>query len=111
MRHLGLLSYGMYLFHIPVIIILRPYNLAQEQLFLAFASLTWVIAIVGYLAVEKPFLLLKPKSVRYEHSTGDVDAVHGRDRCPGPTDSDRKSTRPQSHQESSLRIQTSTLNN
>src|SRR3546814_15593229 len=80
MRHLGLLSYGMYLFHIPVIIILRPYNLAQEQLFLAVASLTWVIAIVGYLAVEKPFLLLKPKSVRYEHRTGDVDAVPGRDR-------------------------------
>src|SRR3546814_3455497 len=76
MRHLGLLSYGMYLFHIPVIIILRPYNLAQEQLFLAVASLTWVIAIVGYLAVEKQFLLLKPKSVRRsEEHTSELQSL------------------------------------
>lgn len=59
MRHLGLLSYSLYLFHVPVAIVLEPYKLQHAGLFVATFAVTYVIAIVSYIAVEKPFLMLK----------------------------------------------------
>jgi peptidoglycan/LPS O-acetylase OafA/YrhL len=61
MRHLGLLSYSLYLFHVPIMIIVEPYGLQQSNLFIVTFAATYVAALVAYVAVEKPFLMLKPK--------------------------------------------------
>jgi len=60
LRHIGLLSYGIYLFHIPVMISLRPLNLQSEAQFLTVFVFTYIVAIASYIVVEKPFLMLKP---------------------------------------------------
>jgi peptidoglycan/LPS O-acetylase OafA/YrhL len=62
MRHLGLLSYSLYLFHVPVLMLLEPYGIKGVPLFMVTFSISYVIAIISYLAVEKPFLMLKPKA-------------------------------------------------
>jgi peptidoglycan/LPS O-acetylase OafA/YrhL len=68
MRHLGLLSYGFYLFHIPVITWLGAYKL-ERSFFVVMAS-TYVAAIVSYVAVEKPFLMLKLSAKRGRKELG-----------------------------------------
>jgi peptidoglycan/LPS O-acetylase OafA/YrhL len=68
MRHLGLLSYSMYLFHIPILIQLQSFELQNETLFAATFFFTYIIAIVSYLAVEKPFLMLKPTTFTWRRS-------------------------------------------
>jgi peptidoglycan/LPS O-acetylase OafA/YrhL len=61
MRHLGLLSYSLYLFHFPVLDILRTRGFLNLRLFIAAFAVTYVIAVASYILVEKPFLTLKPK--------------------------------------------------
>jgi peptidoglycan/LPS O-acetylase OafA/YrhL len=63
MRHLGLLSYSLYLFHVPVIIALERHG-SEDWLLLKTLAGTYVIAILSYLTVEKPFLMLKPMGAR-----------------------------------------------
>jgi peptidoglycan/LPS O-acetylase OafA/YrhL len=62
MRHIGLLSYSLYLFHVPVLMLLEPHGIEGALLFLSAFAITYFIAIISYLAVEKPFLMLKPKA-------------------------------------------------
>lgn len=59
MRHLGLLSYSLYLFHVPVMGLLQPYGLQKGGLFVAVVATTYVAAIASYILVERPFLMLK----------------------------------------------------
>lgn len=59
MRHIGLLSYGIYLFHFPVWMWLTPFGLSPTPLFAACSAITYVIAIASYLLIERPTLLLK----------------------------------------------------
>jgi len=63
-RHLGLLSYSLYLFHISVMTIIEPYQLKNERLFIVTFLISYVVAIVSYVSIEKPFLSLKPKAKR-----------------------------------------------
>jgi peptidoglycan/LPS O-acetylase OafA/YrhL len=74
MRHLGLLSYSLYLFHVPVMMSLERYELRTESLFLVTFAITYVVACVTYLAIEKPFLMLKPKDSRRRMFQGDRSA-------------------------------------
>jgi peptidoglycan/LPS O-acetylase OafA/YrhL len=61
--HLGLLSYSLYLFHIPVSMHLRALGMASgTRLFVATFCITYIAACISYLVVEKPFLALKPTS-------------------------------------------------
>jgi peptidoglycan/LPS O-acetylase OafA/YrhL len=62
LRHVGLLSYSLYLFHLPVIGCLEPYGLKGAALFIATFAVSYLIALTTYIFVEKPFLMLKPKS-------------------------------------------------
>lgn len=62
MRQLGLMSYSLYLFHVPVLILLESYRLSGVSKFFAALAITYVVAVVSYLVVEKPFLMLKPKN-------------------------------------------------
>jgi peptidoglycan/LPS O-acetylase OafA/YrhL len=66
MRHLGLLSYSLYLFQVPVMLLMLPLELEGIGLFAATFAATYLVAVVSYLAVEKPFLMLKPKRIKTE---------------------------------------------
>jgi len=59
MRHLGLLSYGLYLYHVPVLTALQALGLERSKLFFATFAATWVVAYGSYVVIEKPFLSLK----------------------------------------------------
>ena len=62
LRHLGLLSYSLYLFHVLILNHLsKYYGLKGEGLFVAVLVITWFISIISYLAIEKPFLMFKSK--------------------------------------------------
>lgn len=63
LRHLGLLSYSLYLFHVPVMMYLRQnHQLSGGYLFITTFLITYVIALMSYVVVERPFLMLKPAS-------------------------------------------------
>ena len=65
LRHLGLLSYSLYLFHMLILKHLsKYYELKGEELFVAVLIITWVISIISYLAIEKPFLMFKSKKTK-----------------------------------------------
>ena len=62
LRHLGLLSYSLYLFHMLILKHLsKYYGISKEELFVAVLVISWFIAIISYLAIEKPFLMFKSK--------------------------------------------------
>jgi peptidoglycan/LPS O-acetylase OafA/YrhL len=61
MRHIGLLSYSLYLYHFSISVWLWTFGLRETWLFAATFAVTYAISIASYLAVEKPFLMLKPK--------------------------------------------------
>lgn len=65
MRHIGLLSYSLYLFHFSVLTWLSTLGLVAAELFAATFAVTYVIAIASYLLVEKPFLMLKPRGLSH----------------------------------------------
>ncbi len=56
-RHLGLLSYGFYLFHMSVMIAIN--NIEMPGLFFAVFAGSYVAAIVSHLLIEKPALQQK----------------------------------------------------
>jgi peptidoglycan/LPS O-acetylase OafA/YrhL len=61
LRHFGILSYGIYLFHMPIFInIYRYYGFGKEKLFVVVLLLSYLAAYLSYVFVEKPFLKLKP---------------------------------------------------
>lgn len=58
----GKLSYGIYLFHIPVIRVLRrSIDPSPEVLFVLAIAVTYVLAEASYRAIEKPLLLQKSR--------------------------------------------------
>lgn len=59
LRHIGLLSYSLYLFHMPVLLKLEKIGFKHEGMFAAVFILTYTIAILTYILIEKPFLNLK----------------------------------------------------
>jgi peptidoglycan/LPS O-acetylase OafA/YrhL len=69
MRHLGLLSYSLYLFHVPVMTWLRPWQFEGNQLFAITLAATYLVAVAVYLIVEKPFLMLKPRRTKRPANT------------------------------------------
>ena len=65
-RHLGLLSYSIYLFHMLFIQILQHMGLKNERLFIAVLAISWVVSLITYLSIEKPFLKFKPKNQQFQ---------------------------------------------
>jgi peptidoglycan/LPS O-acetylase OafA/YrhL len=59
LRHFGLISYSLYLFHMPVLLKLRRFGFKEGGLFFITLIITYLLAYLSYVAVEKPFLLLK----------------------------------------------------
>ena len=74
-RHLGLLSYSLYLFHVPVMLQLKNcgFREEKERLFIVVFAITYAIAFLSYLMIEKPLLMLKPK--RRDHLSGKATAA------------------------------------
>lgn len=62
LRHLGLTSYSLYLFHMHFIQVLQPRGFMNEGLFIAVFTISWMIALITYVTIEKPFMKLKPKN-------------------------------------------------
>lgn len=60
LRHMGLLSYSLYLFHVPIMMKLSNLGLTREALFIVVLAISWVVAWFSYILVEKPFLGMKP---------------------------------------------------
>lgn len=58
-RHIGLLSYGIYLLHMIFLQLLLPQKLSAPLLFAAVFGFTYLAALLSYSFIEKPFLLLK----------------------------------------------------
>lgn len=61
LRHMGLLSYSLYLFHFPIMAELQKYGFKEEGLFVAVLAASWVVAWFAYILVERPFLGIKPR--------------------------------------------------
>ena len=51
----GLLSYGLYLYHLPIQFVLATYGLQDGRLFLATLVLTWGLAEMSYRTIEAAF--------------------------------------------------------
>ncbi|MCK5539118.1 MAG: acyltransferase [Bacteroidales bacterium] len=62
LRHLGLVSYSLYLIHMHFIQVLQPLGFRNEGLFVAVLTISWMIALITYITIEKPFMRLKPKN-------------------------------------------------
>lgn len=58
LRHIGLLSYSIYLFHMPLIQTMRL-NSSPEIKFILIFLYSYIIALFTYSFIEKPFLSLK----------------------------------------------------
>lgn len=65
-RHIGLLSYGMYLLHMIFLQLLLPQKLSAPLLFVCVFGLTYLAALLSYALIEKPFLSLK-NSTKGDH--------------------------------------------
>lgn len=61
-RHIGLLSYSMYLIHMLMIIKLNKYGFQKESLFLVVFITSYIFSLLSYVIIEKPFLILKIKN-------------------------------------------------
>ncbi|MCP3986784.1 MAG: acyltransferase [bacterium] len=68
-RLAGLLSYSTYLFHLPVVLMLAPRIVDREALFAATLVISYAIAWLAYILVERPALGFKSKHVRDETGT------------------------------------------
>ena len=62
LRHLGLISYSLYLFHMHFIQVLQPQGFMNEGLFIAVFAISWMVSLITYVSIEKPFMKLKPKN-------------------------------------------------
>ncbi len=60
LRHIGLLSYSLYLFHMPIFLNLRRFGFDSEGLFFTTLLISYITALISYVLIEKPFLMLKP---------------------------------------------------
>lgn len=59
LRHIGLLSFSIYLSHMVVMFKLNNLGFRQEGLFIAVFVVSYLISLVSYILIEKPFLQLK----------------------------------------------------
>ena len=69
MMHSGIISYSLYLWHLPIVILLSKWSFMVDYpgyrlpLMLAFAiPITWLVSYSSYRWVERPFLRNRPKS-------------------------------------------------
>jgi peptidoglycan/LPS O-acetylase OafA/YrhL len=63
LRHIGLLSYSIYLSHMTILQYFSPEGLKGEFLFLFVLTATYVLALLTYIMIEKPFLKIKKRKV------------------------------------------------
>lgn len=68
-RHIGLLSYSIYLSHMVIMFKLQAAGFRGAGLFFSVFAASYAVAIVSYLAIEKPFLLLKKKVGKKNNAT------------------------------------------
>ncbi len=59
LRHIGLLSFSIYLSHMVILFKLKHLGFREEGLFFAVLIASYFVSMVSYVTVEKPFLLLK----------------------------------------------------
>ena len=64
LRSLGLISYGLYLYHWPIVVLLSPprVHLAPVPLFLVRVAISLALAIVSYFLVEQRFRRGRPET-------------------------------------------------
>lgn len=64
-RHIGLLSFSIYLSHMIILRKLLALGFRNEGLFFSVLFVSYLVSLLSYIIVEKPFLLLKKKLVLY----------------------------------------------
>jgi peptidoglycan/LPS O-acetylase OafA/YrhL len=67
-RHMGLLSFSIYLSHMVILKKLLALGFRNEGLFFSVLFVSYLMSLFTYITVEKPFLLLKKKLVLYLHA-------------------------------------------
>ncbi len=80
-RHIGLLSYSLYLSHMFTLNYLRSIGFKDEGLFFATLFISYLIALLSYVFIEKPFLMLKKDIAKYLRKTTDLQ---NNDKLPKP---------------------------
>jgi peptidoglycan/LPS O-acetylase OafA/YrhL len=58
------LSYSIYLFHVPVLLLIEHMGFRGYGLFIAVMGGVYPVAVLSYILIEKPFLMLKPRGSR-----------------------------------------------
>ncbi len=78
-RHIGLLSYSLYLSHMTIRKYLTQYGFEHEGLFFSTLICSYLIALVTYIVIEKPFLILKKAILKRLHRkpTPEVSLPYG----------------------------------
>jgi peptidoglycan/LPS O-acetylase OafA/YrhL len=71
---IGRISYGLYLYHMPVIVLLRPTGPAMA---LAAAGLTVASALLSFLVIERPCLRLKDRLSKTKPDTLSIPTQTG----------------------------------
>jgi peptidoglycan/LPS O-acetylase OafA/YrhL len=93
LRYTGRISYGLYLWHFPIFVLLRPHleHLPGVVEIALATAVSFVVASLSFLVVERPFLRLKR---RFEPRRPDPVAVTGGRRLAGPVLVDETPARP-----------------
>ena len=60
-RHIGLLSFSIYLSHMVILFKLKHLGFREEGLFFAVLIASYIVSLASYILVEKPLLILKKK--------------------------------------------------
>jgi peptidoglycan/LPS O-acetylase OafA/YrhL len=68
MVRIGTISYGIYVYHVPVLLLMGQFSIAPGPKFMIYCATVIIISEISFRFLETPFLLLKDRSFRIQKS-------------------------------------------